>query len=87
MIKALRLTADMIERRDTVKRMYGDRYEEAVGKAKKIVSGIADRDGKTVMQAALFIANKSVIDGHGEAVNMIIAAAVELREEKDRGGK
>jgi hypothetical protein len=32
-------------------------------------------------------ANKAVIDGHGEAVSMIIAAAVELCEEKDRGGK
>jgi hypothetical protein len=87
MVKALRITADMIERRDFVKRLYGDRYESAVGEAKKIVSGIADRDGKTVVQAALFIANKAIIDGHGEAVSMIIAAAVELCEEKDRGSK
>lgn len=82
-LKAASITSEMIDRRDTLKRLYGDRYAERTKDARVIVHGIAKRDGKSILEAALWIARRAVEDGNGGAVNVVIAVAVDLCEVED----
>lgn len=83
LFKAVKVSADMIERRDFVRRIYGDKYQGHVASAKQIVKAISERDDKPILAAALWICEKAMRDGHGESINMVIAAAVELCEEME----
>lgn len=78
--KAAKLSEDMIERRDFVKRIYGDTYVSKIEIPKTIIRSIKARTGKTTLEVGLELAKKALEDGHGEAINPIIAAAVDLCE-------
>ena len=50
--KAITLTADMIERRDGIRALYGDRYEERIAPVRKIVRGYAAEKGLQLLPHA-----------------------------------
>lgn len=80
LFKAAKLFEDMIERRDFVKRVYGDTYASKIEIPKAIIRSIKDRTGKPTLEVGLELAKKAMEDGHGEAINPIVAAVVDLCE-------
>lgn len=74
-------SVEMIARRDFMKRIYGDRYETHIAEIKQIVRSVAEKDGISVVSAALKICKQAVADGRPGVVNGVIAAAVDLCEE------
>lgn len=80
LLKASIVTKDLIERRDLVKRIYGAEYAAKIETPKALLRSVAARKGIPVIAACLEVAQKAIADGHGEAVNPLIAAAVDLVE-------
>jgi hypothetical protein len=78
LLKASRLSDDMIERRDLVRRLYGDRYDSFVETPKTLIRSIKQRKGGTTLSVGLELAKKAVEDGHGAAVTPIVAAVVDM---------
>jgi hypothetical protein len=81
-LRAVKLTADMVERRDLLKRLHGDKYRERTERARSIIKAVAQRDGVGVVEAAMNICKKAAEDGHGEAITVVVAALVDLCEEE-----
>jgi len=84
MANPLILAADMMRRRDDVKRLLAGGYDKTIGKAKEIIKARCREQGESVLDAALGIclACKAAnpVRG-GDAAQFIIAAAVDLCEE------
>ncbi len=76
--QALKLTADLIDRRNAMRRLLGDLYEEHVGLARKILVGHAAAAGLELADATLAIARK--MDGANVDPNLIFCAFVEESE-------
>ena len=76
--KALGITLDMIERRDQVRRLWGDRYEAKVAPAKAMIKKYADRHGKSLAATALDLCRPELY--RGISVGIIVAALVDLCE-------
>ncbi len=75
LLKSAKLTLDMIQHRDDLKRLMGDKYGEQVGFARLVICKVAERDDISVTEAALQISKKMSDDGHDPSV--VIAALVE----------
>ena len=78
LLTAATVTAEMIERRDRCKELYGSDYALKIKLAQDIVKSVAAQHKLSILEAALKICKTAVEDGHGSAVNMVIAAAVDL---------
>lgn len=83
-LKAATISAEMIERRDRCKQVYGNAYPSAVNVAKAIITANTKQGKLSILEAALKICVQAVKDGNGSAVNLIIAGAVELCEEAQK---
>lgn len=81
LLRAATLTAEMLSRRDRVRDLLGPKYADATAAARRVIEAVAARDGIGHLQAALKICEQAARDGHGGAVNTVIAAAVDMCEE------
>ena len=78
------VSVEMVSRRDRLKELYGDQYANATKDARRIVQGIAERDGKTLLSAGVWVCEQAILGGNGGVVKFVIAATVDLCEEKDK---
>lgn len=79
-LKCAEVSSDMIERRDFARQRYGDLYDSVIADPKRIVLGVAKDRGLTTLQACMWICKRAILDGHGSACNLVIAATVDLIE-------
>jgi hypothetical protein len=78
---AKELTAKLIERRDEVKRLFGDNYAQKVAEWKPIIQAGMDKHGHdTPLKAVLSMANEPHVDE--VTGSLMIAVAVEMMERK-----
>lgn len=77
-IKSLGLTADMIQRRDDMRRLLGPAYLARSGEARAVIRGVAKARDIDITAAALKIAKQMSGDGHDPSI--IIAGLVEELE-------
>jgi len=82
LLRATSITADMIERRDYVRSVCKDRYAEVTSDARRIIQDVAKQQKKSLVEACIQICKDAVKNGHGTAVNVVIAATVDLYEAK-----
>lgn len=82
MLKAARLTVDMIERRNGLRLLLGDNYAAHVDVAKSLVRSVSLREGKSIVAAGLALCQEAIKGGHN-AVSVLVAATVDLCEEAD----
>jgi hypothetical protein len=80
--KAVQVTQEMIDRRETVRRIAGDRYAEVTDIPRQILLAKAKADGKSILATGLDVCQTALRDGHGTAVGPVIAAMVDLIEEE-----
>ena len=80
LLKACSVTYQMIERRDYVKRIYGDQYAIKMRIPTSIIRGVKKDTGKSTLDAGLEVGQKAIADGNRDAVNLIIAAMVDMIE-------
>ena len=76
--RALRLTADLIDHRDALRRLWGDRYAITVKPARLVLRGVAAERGIDIAAAALQLAKE--MDGKGADPSIILAALVDESE-------
>jgi hypothetical protein len=81
LLQAVAVTKEMLDRRNLVKLILRDKYAESTREARRIIQAIAKRDNLEILPDALFICKRAVEEGHGDAVDTVIAAAVDLIEE------
>ena len=81
--KAITLTADMIEQRDCLRALCGDRYEKCIAPVRQIIRGYAAEKGLQLLPATLELCQRALENGSGGAFITLIAAVVDLME----GGK
>ena len=75
LLKAAKLSADMIQRRDDMRHLLGSKYAAHCAEARAIISAIAKRDGVGTTEAALSVAK--AMDKAGHDPSMVIAALVD----------
>jgi len=73
--KALKISADMIQRRYDVRMLLGDKYAENVEVARRVIRGVAKDGGLTISSAALSVAKN--MSASGLDPSLVIAAFVE----------
>jgi hypothetical protein len=81
LMKAAKIANDMEERRQLMHSVYGDNYASVTKTARGLIKIVAEREGKSIIQAALSLGVQAEKDGHGAAVSLLIAAALDLIEE------
>jgi hypothetical protein len=79
----IKLGADLIQRRDDMRRLLGTRYSEQVETARAILRGSAKEHGQELTAEALVIARK--MNQAGVSPNLIFAALVEELESLAQG--
>lgn len=79
--KAVGITREMIERRDFLRRIYGDKFEQKIVQPKAILKNLSSKTGKPLVQTALHVCQRAHADGcEGITISWFIAALVELME-------
>lgn len=73
--QALAITVGMVEIRDGLKLLYGDRYNDNVSLARKIIRGLSASQGISLANAALDVAAR--MDAAGIVPHVVIAALVD----------
>jgi len=72
---ALSLTTNLLQRRNDLRRLLGERYPEQVAVARKVLCGYAAEHKLDLAKAALTIGKQ--MDQAGQSPNLIFAAFVE----------
>ena len=75
MLAAFDLTLAMIQRRDNIRQLLGDGYQEQAAIARSILRGISAERGVTLTDAALYAA--AFVDSVPEALALALRAACE----------
>lgn len=87
LLKAATITAEMIERRDNLKLLFGSTYDDTIRDVKHIVQGVSRERGIPIVEAGLAICKQAVRDDKGGIINLVIASMVDLCEEKAKDGQ
>jgi hypothetical protein len=85
LLKAIKITEEMIERRDYLRAVAGDHYADVTKNPRRIVQVIARQRKISLVKACMEICEQAFRDGHGAAIPPVIAATVDLCEEKTTG--
>lgn len=75
MLKALKLTADLIELRDNMKLLLGSKYTEEISTVRSILRGSAREHNTNLAEEALSISRRMTKERHDPA--MVFAALVD----------
>ena len=78
MLAAVKLTLGMIQRRDDIRQLLGDGYQEQASVARAILRGISAERGVTLTDAALDLCIE--MGDAGEPSHIVIAALVDELE-------
>jgi hypothetical protein len=79
--RAVRVNDDMIRRRDNVRALFApERYAAETAKCRRLIRFVMERDGLQALGAALKLCQDALEKGHGGAVNVLIAAVVDMIE-------
>lgn len=73
LIKAAGVSVDMIDRRDLVKRLYGDRYDSYVETPKVLIRAYGKKHGLGTLASALAIATDAIAKGHGSVLSPLLS--------------
>jgi len=76
----IQIAAKLYDCRDTMKSLFGETYSEVTREYKEHLQAFADRNKVSVIDAALSIAKGLEANGHGRAIPLLLASAVELVE-------
>lgn len=77
---AAMLAVELVDRRDTLRRLLGPSYSERTKTAQTLIQSIVNRTGKPILNVAQELCVMAMKDGHEEVVNTLVAAAVDLCE-------
>lgn len=73
--RALGITLDLMQRRDDMRRLLGDRYDKTVLPYRQVVRGLAAKEGISLTDAGLKIAKN--MDAAGHDPSCVFAALVD----------
>ncbi len=73
--KALGITLNLMQRRDDMRSLLGERYDEAVLPFRHVVRGIAAKEGISLTDAGLGLAK--TMDAAGHDTSLVFAAVVD----------
>ncbi len=73
--KALGITLDLMQRRDDMRQLLGDRYEKAVLPYRQVVHGLATQESISLTDAGLRIAKD--MESRGIDLSLVFAAVVD----------
>lgn len=88
-LKAAMLAQEMLKRRDIMRTALGAEYAENMRTPRELLLAVSEREGCAVLEVARKLCLQAMDDRQEMAVNLIIAAAVDLTEEstESKGGK
>lgn len=87
LMQAFELANELIRRRDVLRKVYGNLYAGRQQPYRELLKSITAREGCTFLAAAQKVCNQALADGHEEVINPLIAAAVDLSEEREIADK
>ncbi len=80
--RAVAIAAQMQERRRNLRALLGDSYATRIASSRSWIERMARGAGLTYLQAALELCEQAYAAGHGNSVNFLVAAALDLMEER-----
>ena len=81
LLKAAKLSEELTRLRDTMRKLFGERYPEIIAVSRELIVRICTRTGRAPIDVCLRLCKRADAEGDHFKCPLLIAAAVDLAEE------